>query len=89
MKDYKKAKEEYDSAKKEGKKVKNPGRAPSAPRRPRRQHPGNEPVDYPIRLRKIIVSMHPHILYVDEERPLENRVIFLDRLGIIDAPEGI
>lgn len=48
---------------------------------------GGEPVDYPVRLTKIIVTMRPHILYVNEEIPVRNRVIWIDRLGIVGPPE--
>jgi hypothetical protein len=50
---------------------------------------GDSPVDYPVKLTRIIVTMRPHILYVDEEIPVDNCVIYLDRLGVVDPPEGM
>jgi hypothetical protein len=46
-------------------------------------------VEYPLKLTKIFVTMRPHILYVDDEVPVSKPVILLDRLGVIDAPEGM
>ena len=66
------------------------GRPPREPRPPRQPRDyGQEILDYPLTLTKIIVTMRPHILYVDEERPVDNRTILLDRLGLLDPPEGM
>ena len=64
-----------------------PGPAPAKPKEPREPRPprnyGHAPVTYPLTLTKVIVTMRPHILYIDEERPVENRVVYLDRMGLI------
>ncbi len=44
------------------------------------------PVTYPLKLTKVIISMRPEILSVDEQRPVENRTIHLDRIGVLDPP---
>jgi hypothetical protein len=46
---------------------------------------GDEPVDYPLKLTKIIVAMRPSVLYVDEERPVANRTILIDSVGVEQA----
>jgi hypothetical protein len=50
---------------------------------------GHDAVSYPIKLTKVIVSMRPHMLYVNKEVPVENRVLYLDKLGVVDAPPGM
>ena len=66
---------------------KKPDPAPARPKEPREPGPprnyGHAPVSYPLALTKVIVTMRPHILYIDEERSVENRVIYLDRLGVL------
>jgi hypothetical protein len=62
--------------------------APSAaPAKDASQSGAEVPVDYPVKLTKIIVTMRPSLLYVDGQRQVANRVIYLDRLGVIPAPE--
>ncbi|HUT10251.1 MAG TPA: hypothetical protein VMY42_07135 [Thermoguttaceae bacterium] len=46
-------------------------------------------VTYPLSLTKIIVLMRPHILYVDEQRNVENRLVYLEGLSVTEAPEGM
>jgi hypothetical protein len=50
---------------------------------------GVVPVDYPLTLKKIIVTLRPHILYLDEEAPMENQVIYLDNLSVTQPPDGL
>jgi hypothetical protein len=50
---------------------------------------GIVPVAYPLTLRKIIVTFRPHILYLDEEVPMENQVIYIDSIGVTQPPEGM
>ena len=50
---------------------------------------GSEPIKYPLQLTQIIVTMRPHILYVDEERSPASHAIYLDRLSVVPAPEGM
>lgn len=94
---YQEAKKAYPALVEQAKAEKKPkpkppravGKPPKSPRRPRPTFDrGDEPVDYPIRLTKVIVSLRPHILYVDEERPLENLVLYLDKLGVVEPPPG-
>ena len=47
-----------------------------------------ERVEYPLKLTKIVFEARPSILYVDEERPVTKRTILIDRIGVIEAPEG-
>jgi len=78
---------------------KNPGRAPrkptapKAPRDPRPRYPRNYmtdvPVIQPLTLTKVIVAMPPHILYVNDEIPVENPEILIDHIGRLDPPEGM
>jgi len=89
MKEYEKAKQAFEEAKKAGQKPKPIGKAPAKPRPPRRVHPGHEPVGYPVKLTKIIIATRPHILYVTEERPLRDRALYLDNLGVLDPPPGM
>ena len=49
----------------------------------------NGPVVYPLKLTKITVLMRPHILYIDEERNVENRSIYLESVSVTEAPEGM
>lgn len=66
--------------------------APKAPVEPKLRAPRNmglAPVDYPIKLTKLIVTMRPHILYVDEERTVSEPVIFIDKLGVVQPPAGM
>ena len=64
-----------------------PGPAPAKPKEPREPRPprnyGHAPVTYPLTLTKVIVTMRPHILYIDEERAVENRVVYLGRMGVV------
>ena len=46
-------------------------------------------MEYPLKLTKIMVSMRPHILYVDEERAIENRRILIERISVVQAPAGM
>ena len=50
---------------------------------------GVVPVDYPLTLKKIIVTLRPHILYLDEEVSMENQVIYIDKLSVTQPPEGM
>ncbi len=50
---------------------------------------GLVPVDYPLTLTKVIVSMRPHILYLTDEVKVPNPVIYLDHLGVSEATEGM
>jgi hypothetical protein len=50
---------------------------------------GHDVVTYPLKLTKIIVTMRPHILYVNDEVPIGNRVIYLDKIGVIEAAPGM
>jgi hypothetical protein len=45
-------------------------------------------VAYPVKLTKLVFEARPSILYVDEERPVTNRTILVDRIGVIGVPEG-
>ena len=83
LKEHEKVMQEYEAEKAKAlKEKKRPPRAPKAPRKPRKPHPGHEPVDYPIKLTKVIVTIRPHIFYVNEERPVKNRAVYLDSLGV-------
>ena len=44
---------------------------------------------YPLKLTKIIVTMRPTILYVDEQRALTNTTIQVDRINAIQPPDGM
>jgi hypothetical protein len=46
-------------------------------------------VDYPLTLTKIMVTMRPNILYMDEERTVADPVIFIDNLGVSQPPAGM
>ena len=59
-----------------------------AKRRPKLLDQGLSPVDYPLKLTKIIVAMPPHILYVDGEVPVQKPVIYIHRVGVLDPPPG-
>jgi hypothetical protein len=50
---------------------------------------GHDEVTYPLKLTKIIVTMRPHILYVNDEVPVGNRAIYLDKIGVIEAAPGM
>jgi hypothetical protein len=61
--------------------------APKPPMAPRDY--GVATVTYPIRLTKVMVAMPPSVLYVNDEVPVRNRVIALDQVCAIPAPEGM
>ena len=46
-------------------------------------------VTYPLSLTKIMVLMRPQILYLDEQRNVENRSVYLEGLSVTEAPEGM
>lgn len=52
------------------------------------QADGHDVVTYPLKLTKIIIAMQPHILYVDNEVPVKNRAVYLDKIGVIEAAPG-
>ena len=82
------AKTTPDKGKGKGKGKKQP-QGPQVPPPPKlAENMGIAPVDYPIKLTKIIVAMSPNILYVDDEVTVAKQVIEIDRIGAIDAPEG-
>ena len=90
VKAYEKAKKEYDEAKAAGKPAKSPGRAPNPRRKPRPpfvRNYGISPVDYPVKLTKLIVAMPPSLLYINGEVPVATPVIYLDKLGVEQPPE--
>lgn len=70
---------------------KDPSRLPKPPKAPREPKPktisytGAVPVDYPLTLTKLIIAMRPSILYLDEEVPVKDPVIFLDNLWVSPA----
>lgn len=64
-------------------------KAPVAPKLRRVAYTGAVPVDYPLTLKKIIVAMRPHILYLDEEVPVKEQVVYIDKLGVTQPPEGM
>ena len=45
-------------------------------------------LNYPLTLTKIIVDMRPHILYLDEEAPVADPTIWIDRVGVVQARRG-
>jgi hypothetical protein len=51
--------------------------------------PGAGEVAWPLTLTKIIVLMRPHILYVDEERNVDNRSVYIESMSVTEAPEGM
>ena len=89
QKEYERPREAHAAAKRD---KRAPGPPPQPPEKPGSLPPlvnrGISPVDYPLRLTKVIVAMTPHILYVDEEVAVEKPVIYVDRLGVVDPPEG-
>ena len=88
--DYDQALQTYEAAKEAGdKKAQNPGKAPTAPREPRLVNLGAARVDYPIKLTKLIIAMPPSILYVAEELPVSDPAVLIDRLGVLQPPEGM
>lgn len=50
---------------------------------------GEDKVSYPLKLTKVIIAMPPELLYVDVQRPVKNPVIYLDKLGVVEAPAGM
>ena len=64
-------------------------KAPTAPRKPNLRNMGLSPVDYPLKLTRITVSMRPNILVYNDEVPVPNPVILLDRLGTTAPPPGM
>jgi hypothetical protein len=46
-------------------------------------------VTYPLTLTKVIVLMRPSILYLDEQRNVEHRAVYLEGLSVTEAPEGM
>lgn len=81
------AKKEQQDAEIAGKKIK-AKKGFGAKRRPKLLNQGLSPVDYPVKLTKVIVAMPPHILYVDGEIPVQKPVIYIDRIGVLDPPPG-
>ena len=80
----------YEAAKKAGdKKAKHPGKPPRKPREPVLRNYGAARVDYPVKLTKLIIAMPPHILYITEELLVANPTILIDRLDVIQPPEGM
>lgn len=66
--------------------------APKVPADAKQKTPvymGIVPVAYPLTLRKIIVTFRPHILYLDEEVPMENQMIYIDSLSVTQPPAGM
>jgi hypothetical protein len=63
-----------------------PGRVPKAPVAPKSPGPfrdyGIAPVTYPVKVTKVILAAPPHILYVDDEVPVANRAVFIDKIGV-------
>lgn len=47
------------------------------------------PIVYPLKLTKIIVAMPQSILYVDEERPVQDPSILIDSVRAVPAPAGM
>jgi hypothetical protein len=90
LKAHQEAMAAYEEAKKQGKA---PAKAPQAPEKPveprQPENSGLARVDYPLKLTKVIVAMPPHILYVNAEVPVAKPVIFLDKLGVLQAPDGM
>ena len=76
-----KAREEAQAAKAVGKKM-------TRAEQTRLEETGEEPVDYPLKLTKIILEVRPEVLYVDEQRPVTSPVIYVDRVSVIEAAEG-
>ena len=51
------------------------------------QGPGE--ITYPLSLTKVMVLMRPQILYLDQQRNVENRAVYLESLSVTEAPEGM
>jgi hypothetical protein len=80
----------YEEAKKQGKATGQAPQAPKEPAKPREpENTGLARVDYPLKLTKLILAMSPHILYVNTEVPVAKPVIVLDKLGVLQPPEGM
>jgi hypothetical protein len=69
-----------------GKRAPAPPKKPLPPKAPNVRNMGLCAVDYPLTLTKVMVTMRPSILYVDEEKPVARPAICLDRLGVLDEP---
>ncbi len=54
--------------------------APKAPGDPRNY--GIAALTYPVKLTKVIFAASPGILYVNDEIPVKNRTIYIDRIGV-------
>jgi hypothetical protein len=65
-----------------------PGEAPKAPAEPKKpgepRNVGIAEVTYPITLTKVIVGMPPSVLYIEDEVPVANRSILIERIGALD-----
>lgn len=81
--------EEKAAADKAGKKITAAPKPPVEPKQKGVRNMGYAVVDYPLKLTKVIVTMRPNILYLDEEKPVDNQVIFIDKLGVLDPPTGM
>ncbi len=92
LRKYEDAKKAYAEAqklpKKERPKVGRPGRLPRKPRPPSFRNYGVSPVDYPVKLTKLIVAMSPNMLYINGEVPVKRPVIYIDQLGVSQPLPG-
>lgn len=97
QKAFQEEKKAYDAKVAAGENPPKPKRVATAPKKPKvgkkvtaePRNIGIARVDYPVKLTKVIVAMAPDMLYVNQEIPVAKPVIYLDRIGVLQPPEGM